>query len=96
MRLAVIAFTASCLCILSALPLLGATTVVHIFDFDFSENPKGQPIVDPVIHPGDTIEWTWDAGNIAHHSTTSVAGIAESWNSGLQLPRSRLRIRSPM
>src|SRR5262245_10578660 len=56
-----------------------ATVTVHIFDFDFSANPKGQPIVDPTINVGDTIHWVWDEG---FHSTTSVAGIAEQWDSG--------------
>jgi plastocyanin len=58
-----------------------ATVTVHIFNFDFSENPQGQPIVDPTIHVGDTVHWVWDQG---FHSTTSVAGIAETWNSGNQ------------
>jgi plastocyanin len=56
-----------------------ATVTVHIFNFDFSTNPSGQPIVDPTINVGDTIHWVWDEG---FHSTTSVAAIAESWNSG--------------
>jgi uncharacterized protein YjdB len=56
-----------------------STVTVHIFNFDFSQNPKGQPIVDPTISVGDTIHWVWDEG---FHSTTSVAGIAETWNSG--------------
>ncbi len=57
-----------------------ATTTVHIFNFDFSENMSGSPIVDPVIDLGDTVHWVWDNG---FHSTTSVAGIAESWDSGV-------------
>jgi plastocyanin len=58
-----------------------ATVTVHVFDFDFSVNPQGQPIVDPTIHVGDTVHWVWDAG--APHSTTSVAGSKESWDSGV-------------
>src|SRR3954467_12028962 len=58
-----------------------ATVTVHIFNFDFSANPQGQPIVDPTIHVGDTIHWVDDQG---FHSTTSVAGSAESWDSGAQ------------
>src|SRR5262245_43679199 len=57
-----------------------ATVAVHIFNNDFSANVKGQPIVDPTINVGDTIHWVWDEG---FHSTTSVAGIAEQWDSGL-------------
>ena len=34
-----------------------ATVTVHVFNFDFSTNPQGQPIVDPTIHVGDTIHW---------------------------------------
>src|SRR4051812_10121893 len=57
-----------------------ATVTVHIFNYDFSANVKGQPIVDPTINVGDTIHWVWDEGS---HSTTSVAGIAEQWDSGV-------------
>src|SRR5262245_30553205 len=57
-----------------------ATVTVHIFNNDFSANVKGQPIVDPTINVGDTIHWVWDEGL---HSTTSVAGIAEQWDSGV-------------
>src|SRR5574340_449379 len=76
---------AFCLSVLVAIPRRAATTEVHIFDFDFSENPQGQPIVDPVINLGDQIEWVWDP-TITEHSTTSVAGILESWDSGLHSP----------
>jgi plastocyanin len=61
----------------------GQVITVHIFNFDFSENPQGGAIVDPTIHVGDTVHWVWDSG---FHSTTSVAGIAESWDSGTNLP----------
>jgi len=57
-----------------------ATVTVHVFNNDFSANVKGQPIVDPTINVGDTIHWVWDEGL---HSTTSVAGIAELWDSGV-------------
>jgi plastocyanin len=56
-----------------------AIVVVHVFDMDFSVNPQGGPIVDPTINVGDTIRWQFDA---SLHTTTSVAGIPESWNSG--------------
>jgi plastocyanin len=60
-----------------------ATITVHVFNLDFSENPSGQPIVDPTIDLGDTVHWVWDSG---FHSTTSVAGLIESWDSGAHSP----------
>jgi plastocyanin len=56
-----------------------AVVTVHVFSFDFSTNPSGQAIVDPTIKVGDTIRWVFDEGG---HTTTSVAGIPEQWNSG--------------
>src|SRR5438876_6964748 len=53
--------------------------VVHVYDFDFSLNPKGGPVVDPVINIGDTVEWVWDQGI---HSTTAASGQSVSWDSG--------------
>jgi plastocyanin len=64
---------------LEARALLASVTV-HIINFDFSTNPAGQPIVDPTIHLGDTVHWVWDTD---FHSTTSVPGQAESWDSGV-------------
>jgi len=54
-----------------------ATIDVFVYSFDFSINPNGQPVVDPVITAGDTIRWVWQEGN---HTTTAVAGIPEQWN----------------
>lgn len=62
---------------------LPATVTVHVFDFDFSTNPSGRPVVDPVIYLGDTVHWVWDDGM---HSTTSAGSQAESWNSGVHTP----------
>jgi plastocyanin len=59
-----------------------ATTTVHIFNFEFGTTPN-VPDTDPVISLGDTIHWVWDSG---FHSTTSVAGLSESWNSGDHSP----------
>jgi trimeric autotransporter adhesin len=56
-----------------------ATVTVHVFNFDFSINPSGQNVVDPTIDLGDTIHWVWDSGT---HTSTSVTGSAETWNSG--------------
>lgn len=53
---------------------------VHIFDNDFSLNPEGGPIEDPVVKVGDTVRWVWDDED---HSTTSVFGSPEQWDSGM-------------
>ena len=75
---------AACFCTLAARPADAANTVtVHIFDFDFSTNPSGGALIDPTIDVGDTIHWVWDSSFFSH-STTSVAGILESWDSGLR------------
>jgi len=50
-----------------------ATVSVHVLNFSFNPTPV-------TIHVGDTVHWVWDTNN---HSTTSVAGIAESWDSGV-------------
>jgi plastocyanin len=50
------------------------TVEVDVLNFRFS------PIA-VTIHQGDTVHWVWDTDD---HSTTSVAGIAEQWNSGIQ------------
>src|SRR5262249_21347544 len=51
-----------------------ATQIVDIVNFAF--------VPDPVtIQLGDTVHWVWENNN---HSTTSVAGIADSWDSGVQ------------
>ncbi len=59
----------------------GAEVTVHIVNFDFVSGP-GQGHFDPTINVGDDVKWVWDA---IDHSTTSVAGIAESWNSTVNL-----------
>jgi plastocyanin len=46
---------------------------VDVINFAFAPNPV-------TIHQGDTVEWVWDTDN---HSTTSVAGSLEQWNSGV-------------
>jgi plastocyanin len=50
-----------------------ATVTVDLVNFSFSPNPV-------TIHVGDTVHWVWDSNN---HSTTSVAGSAEQWDSGV-------------
>ena len=55
-----------------------AVITVHVFSFDYSTNPPGQPIVDPTINVGDTIRWQFDESG---HTTTSVDGIPEKWDS---------------
>jgi plastocyanin len=46
---------------------------VDVLNFKFSP-------ANLTIHMGDTVHWKWDTDN---HSTTSVAGIAEQWDSGV-------------
>jgi plastocyanin len=50
-----------------------STVTVHVVGNAFSPDPV-------TIHVGDTVHWVWDAGP---HSTTSVMGVAESWDSGV-------------
>jgi plastocyanin len=69
-----------CLLVWWTLPATAATVTVHVFNFNFSTNPAGQPIVEATINVGDTIHWEFDAGT---HSTTSVTGSLESWDSGI-------------
>ncbi|QOJ00203.1 MAG: multicopper oxidase domain-containing protein [Phycisphaeraceae bacterium] len=58
-------------------PARGDVRVVYVYNFEFSVNPDGGPIVDAVVTVGDTVRWVWQSGN---HTTTSVMGSAESWN----------------
>src|SRR3954467_441032 len=53
-----------------------ATVTVHVADFAFT--PKAV-----TIQPGDTVHWVWDEGL---HSTTSVTGSAETWDSDVHTP----------
>src|SRR5262249_25769261 len=52
---------------------LRATVTVGIINFAFNPDPV-------TIHVGDTVHWVWQTDN---HSTTSVAGSAVSWDSGV-------------
>ncbi|MBC7835010.1 MAG: PEP-CTERM sorting domain-containing protein [Phycisphaerales bacterium] len=56
------------------------TIVVNVFHFDFSTNLPPAPITDPVINVGDTIQWLFVN---PFHTSTSVGGIPEQWDSGL-------------
>ena len=60
-----------------------AQVIVHVYDLDFSLNPKGEPVVDPVINVGDTVRWVGDEG---FHSTTAASGQSLFWNSGNHSP----------
>jgi plastocyanin len=53
-----------------------ATVTVHVADDVFTPSAV-------TIQPGDTVRWVWDEGI---HSTTSVAGSAETWDSGVHTP----------
>ena len=61
-------------------PAAADVIVVHVLDMDFSVNPTDGPVLDPVINVGDTVRWVWDS---PFHSTTSVNGQAETWDSGV-------------
>ena len=50
-----------------------STVTIDVVNFAFSPSA-------PTIHVGDTVEWVWQTNN---HSTTSVAGSAVSWDSGV-------------
>jgi plastocyanin len=72
------------LAVLAAASLASAaradTVVVNVLGHDFSTNPPTGTVQDAVINVGDTIRWNFTA---SFHSTTSVFGSAESWDSGL-------------
>jgi prepilin-type N-terminal cleavage/methylation domain-containing protein len=62
------------------MPGLGSaqvTVTIDVFNNDFGNAALFQHI-DPVINVGDTVRWNWVAGS---HSTTSVTGSLEQWNS---------------
>ena len=55
--------------------------VVNVLGHDFSINPPLDPnIQDAVVQVGDTVRWNFTS---ALHSTTSVVGSAETWDSGI-------------
>ncbi len=61
-------------------PAAASTVTVHVFNFSFSNNPQGQPVVSTTtINMGDTVEWVVDQGT---HTTTSDSSSQEVWNSG--------------
>src|SRR5262245_36679204 len=63
---------------LAPLPATAATITIHIVNFDFVDSVGGSHF-DPTVVVGDTVEWVWDQG---FHSTTSVMGQVEAWDSG--------------
>lgn len=69
------------LVLLAAPRATAATVTVHIVNFDFTSTGTGGPHFDPTINVGDTVQWVWDQ---SHHSTQSVTGLTESWDSGVQ------------
>ncbi len=51
---------------------------INTFDFDFSINLPGEPIVDAVVEPGTLVIWVlWDD----FHNTVACVGQAEYWDS---------------
>ena len=65
---------------LVCMPANAALVNVYVFNFDFSTNAPPGSINDPIINLGDTVRWNWIDDL---HSTTSVAGIPEVWDSGV-------------
>src|SRR5688572_28447131 len=57
-----------------------ATQTVWVYNFDYSINQSGGPIVDATINAGDTIRWEWETAGF--HTVTSVSGSSQSYNSG--------------
>jgi plastocyanin len=55
------------------------TVEVRVVDDDFVSPTTGEHF-NPTIRVGDTVHWVWQSFDL--HSSTSVAHIAESWNSG--------------
>jgi plastocyanin len=64
----------------NCLQLSAATVNVRVYGFDFSANPKGQPVLDPVIDVGDTVHWTWESGG---HNVQSVKGSIETFKTAV-------------
>jgi plastocyanin len=64
--------------LLHAAPASAAVVMVHVIDSEFTP--------DPTIRPGDTVQWMWEG--FMPHSTTSVRGIPEQWDSGILGPGS--------
>ncbi len=57
----------------SSISAQASTVSIDVINFAFNPNPT-------VINLGDTVDWIWQSNT---HSTTSVAGSAESWDSGV-------------
>ncbi|TVQ63112.1 MAG: hypothetical protein EA379_04445 [Phycisphaerales bacterium] len=74
------AFVVVLAAVIAAFSARAATVEVYVFNNEFSMNPPGQPVADPVISMGDTVRWVWIQGN---HTTTSVSGSLEQWNSNI-------------
>ena len=69
--------------VVSAAPAMGQQTVtIDVFNNDFGD--AGTFLHrDPTIQVGDTVRWIFVEGV---HSTTSVTGQTETWNSGMLFP----------
>ncbi|MDX2146377.1 MAG: plastocyanin/azurin family copper-binding protein [Planctomycetota bacterium] len=71
-------FVASALSVSLATPALADRVTVYAFDFEYSINLPGEPIVDAVVNPGDIVTWVFLDD---FHNTVSVPGQAEFWDS---------------
>jgi len=78
-------------CLVLVLPLVAfspgtaaaqQTVTIDVFNNDFGDAASGQHM-DLNITVGDTVQWVWVNGV---HSTTSVKGQIETWNSGDHAP----------
>ena len=59
------------------------TVVVHVFNNEYSINPEGLDVIDPIVTPGTTVRWEWDRGV---HDVTSLNGGAEYIVSATSFP----------
>src|ERR1043165_9543966 len=72
--------TGAALAALTSASAHAAIVNVNVFNFDFSVNQPGEPIVDAVVNVGDRVDWYFIDGG---HSVTSVGGIPEVFYSGI-------------
>src|ERR1043165_4422917 len=72
--------TGAALAALTSASAHAAIVNVNVFNFDFSVNQPGEPIVDAVVNVGDRVDWYFIDGG---HSVTSVGGIPEVFDSGI-------------
>ena len=72
-QLSVFALLSALMLTLTSVAQAQTTVDVHLVNFAFNPSPVN-------ITQGDTIHWIWDTN---FHSTTSVAGQSEQWDSDI-------------